>query len=89
MAILLGMGTHSVAEAKNRLPELIDRALEGEDVVITRHGRPVVELKPIPEAARCVSPEDLDWLAARRIGRLSPAENAGSLVSRMRDEEER
>jgi prevent-host-death family protein len=83
------MSTHSVAEAKNRLPELIDRALDGEDVVITRHGRPVVELKPIPERPRCVSPTDLDWLAARRIGRLSAAENAGTLVSRLRDEEER
>jgi prevent-host-death family protein len=40
--------THSVADAKKRLPELIDRALEGEDIVITRHGRPVVELKAIP-----------------------------------------
>ena len=81
------MGTHSVAEAKNRLPELIDRALKGEGVVITRHGRPVVELKPIPE--RRVSAADLDWLAARRIGRLSAAENAGSLMTRLRDEEER
>jgi prevent-host-death family protein len=82
------MSTHSVAEAKNRLPELIDRALKGEGVVITRHGRPVVELKPIPEPARAVSASDLDWLAAHRIGRLS-AGNAGTLVSRMRDEEER
>ena len=65
------MGTYSVADAKNRLPELIDRALKGEGVVITRHGRPVVELKPIPELARAVSPADLDWLAARRICRLS------------------
>jgi len=38
-------GTHSVAEAENRLPELIDRALAGEGVTITRHGRPVVELR--------------------------------------------
>ncbi len=83
------MGTHSVAEAKNRLPELIDRALKGEGVVITRHGRPVVELKPIPEPARCVSAADLDWLAAHRIGRLSEAGDAGTLVSRFRDEEER
>jgi len=29
--------THSVADAKKRLPELIDRALEGEDIVITSH----------------------------------------------------
>jgi prevent-host-death family protein len=83
------VSTHSVAEAKNRLPELIDRALKGEGVVITRHGRPVVELKPIPERPHPVSPADLDWLAAHRIRRLSETDNAGTLVSKMRDEEER
>ena len=82
------MGTHSLAEAKNRLPELIDRALKGEDVVITRHGRPVVELKPIKEPARPVSAEALDWLAARRVGKRAK-EDAGTFVSRMRDEWER
>jgi prevent-host-death family protein len=83
------MGTHSVAEAKNRLPELIDRALKGEDVVITRHGKPVVELKPIPRPPRKVTAADLDWLAARRIKLRKPAEDAGTLLSRMRDEGER
>jgi prevent-host-death family protein len=87
------MGTHSVAEAKNRLPELIDRALKGEGVVITRHGRPVVELKPIPEPARPVSAADLDWLAARRVkvkgAKKAKKKNAGELVSAMRDEENR
>jgi prevent-host-death family protein len=39
------MSTHSIAKAKNQLSELIDRALKGEGVVITRHGHPVVELK--------------------------------------------
>jgi prevent-host-death family protein len=82
------MGTHSVAEAKNKLPELIDRALKGEGVVITRHGRPVVELKPIPQPVRPVSSEALDWLAARRIKRKKITEDAATLVSRMRDEGE-
>ena len=81
------MSTHSVAEAKNRLPELIDRALNGEDVVITRHGKPVAELRPIPAQPRRVTAEDLDWLAARRIRRLSRTETAGEVVSRMRDED--
>jgi prevent-host-death family protein len=83
------MSTYSVADAKNRLPELIDRALDGEDVVITRRGQPVAALKPVPERPRPVSPQDLDWLAAHRIGRLSTKGNAGSLVSQMRDEQER
>lgn len=82
------MGTHSVADAKNRLSELIDRALEGESVVITRHGKPVVELKP---AARTVPPPsgaDVDWLAAHRVP-AKAREDAGTAVSRMRDEEAR
>jgi prevent-host-death family protein len=83
------MSTHSVAEAKNRLPELIDRALKGEEVVITRHGRPVAELRPIPTPARPVSAEALDWLAARRVKTRGVTEDAGVLVSRMRDEGER
>jgi prevent-host-death family protein len=85
------MSTHSIAKAKNQLSELIDRALKGEGVVITRHGHPVVELKPIPEPARAVSGADLDWLARRRIGigRLSATKDAGKLVSAMRDEDER
>jgi len=78
-----------VAEAKNQLSELIDRALRGEGVVITRHGRPVVELKRIPEPTSAVSAADLDWLAAHRIGRLPATGDAGTLVSDMRDEEDR
>lgn len=80
------MSTHSVAEAKNKLPELIDRALKGETVVITRHGHPVAELKPIPAPPRCVTQADLDWLKARRVGRKMK-EAAGAFVSRMRDED--
>ena len=83
------MSTHSVAEAKNRLPELIDRALDGEDIVITRHGRPVAELKAIPPRAKPVTPADLDRLAARHLGRRLADEDAGTFISKMRDEDER
>ena len=79
----------SVAEARNNLSELIDRALRGEGVVITRHGRPVVELRPVRQAARPVTGADLDWLAARRVAATRPEEDAGSLLSRMRDDEDR
>jgi len=63
------MSTHSVAEAKDRLPELITRALEGEAVVITLNGRLAVELKPVSPPGHPVTPAELDWLAQRRIGR--------------------
>jgi antitoxin (DNA-binding transcriptional repressor) of toxin-antitoxin stability system len=83
------MSTHSVVQAKNQLSELIDRAIKGEHVVITRHGRAVVELKAIAEPVHPVSPADLDWLAERRVGRAQVAENAGDLLTNLRDEQER
>ena len=80
------MGKHSVAEAKNKLSELIDRAIGGEGVVITRHGRPVVELRAIPPAAKPITPEAVDWLRQRRVGRRMPREDSVTAVSKIRDE---
>jgi prevent-host-death family protein len=80
------MSKHSVAQAKNQLSQLIDRALKGEDVVITRHGHPVVELRPVRNPARPMTAADLDWLQERRVGRLSKTEDAATLVRKMRDE---
>ena len=44
----------SIAEAKNRLPELIRAVENGESVVITRHGKPVAQLGPPPSQRRKV-----------------------------------
>jgi len=64
------MTAYSVAEAKNTLPKLIDRALQGEEIVITRRGKPVVELRPV---SRPVLPAKgtLEWLRSRRDSRPS------------------
>src|ERR1700730_5893303 len=35
------MATMTVSEARAALPEVLDRVAEGEEVTITRHGRPV------------------------------------------------
>lgn len=82
------MSQHSIADACEALPGLIDRALAGEPVEITRDGRAVVALVPLPPAQRPKPPLPagaLDWLAARRVGRAVPALDAGALVSGMRD----
>ena len=42
----------SIADAKNRLPELIRAVEQGERVVITRHGKAVAELAPAPPEHR-------------------------------------
>lgn len=38
----------NVYEAKTQLSKLIDRAMAGEDVVISRSGKPMVRLVPVP-----------------------------------------
>ena len=89
------MSTHGVADAKNHLSKLINRAMRGEGVVITRRGRPVVELKavrpatePAPQSPHPMTEADIEWLRARRVGRLSPDKDAAELVREMRDEGE-
>ncbi|HEX3972593.1 MAG TPA: type II toxin-antitoxin system prevent-host-death family antitoxin [Stellaceae bacterium] len=62
------MTSYSVADAKNKLPSLIDRAIEGEEVIITRHGKPVAELRPTP-AEVSASVGTYEWLRARRLSR--------------------
>jgi prevent-host-death family protein len=44
----------SIAEAKNRLTELIRAVEDGDQVVITRHGKPVAQLTPPPPERRKV-----------------------------------
>ena len=82
------MSSHSVAEAKNQLSKLIDRALNGEGVVITRRGQPVVELKPVRPPPRPITEADLEWLRARRVGRKMAKTDAATLVRQMREEGE-
>ena len=49
-------------EAKNRLSELLDAAENGEEVMITKHGRPVAKLTPIDNFDRAKAREAADWL---------------------------
>lgn len=73
----------SLSEAKARLSELVDLAAAGEPIVITRHGKPVLELVR-PHAAR--KPVDVD--ALRRLTERQPKqrETAGTFVRRLRDD---
>jgi len=44
----------NVAEAKARLPELIERAAGGEEIILARAGKPRARLMPLPEQARAL-----------------------------------
>lgn len=83
------MSARSIAAARNRLSDLIDRAQQGEPVVITRPGKPVAEIKALPAAARPMTRDDLAWLDVHRVPRRNALEDAGTLLSRMCDEEQR
>ena len=39
----------SVYEAKSKLSQMINKALEGEEVIITRNGEETVRLTPVPK----------------------------------------
>ena len=49
-------------EAKNRLSELLDAAENGEEVIITKHGRPVAKLVPIEPFDRDKARAAAEWL---------------------------
>ena len=51
------MPTTNVAEAKARLSRLIEKALAGEEVVISKHGKPMVKLVPYERDTR---PRDMN-----------------------------
>jgi prevent-host-death family protein len=46
----------ALAEAKATLSALLDRVERGETVVITRHNKPVAELRPVQTATRGLRP---------------------------------
>lgn len=83
------MSSYSVAYAKEQLSKLIDQALAGESVIITRHGKPVVELRASKKSEPILrpSPELIDEIAARARKRRPLGISAVDLVREMRDEE--
>jgi prevent-host-death family protein len=46
--------TINIAAAKARLPELVERASSGEEIVLARNGKPKAKLVPITAKKRCV-----------------------------------
>ena len=81
------MGTYSIAQAKDQLSRLIDKALSGEIVTITRHGKPVVSLTPSAPPPRPVTKADIEQMRLRRSLRPSSGADFATLVREMRDEE--
>jgi prevent-host-death family protein len=80
------MATYSLAEAKNQLSKLVDQALTGEPVTITRHGKAVAHLTSAEPVGRAMDKEMLNWLAKRRATRPRLKVNSVDVIRAMRDE---
>ena len=68
------MGTYSIAQAKDQLSRLIDEALAGEIVTITRNGNPVVSLTLSAPPPKPLTPEYLKAMRRRAQARPSLGE---------------
>lgn len=74
--------TLSLAEAKARLSELTERVTHGDEVVITRHGKPVARIQQVREKARRV-----DVAAFRRVTAAQAEQAPASvLIRQLRDD---
>jgi prevent-host-death family protein len=83
------LASYSVADAKNQLPRLIDKALEGEQVVITRHGKPVAELRPTKTSRPRRSKLTYEWLRARRDSRKPATVTSVELLRQLYEDDDR
>jgi len=77
------MSTITVAEAKAHLSEVLDRVERGEEVVITRRGKPVARVSQVQQPK-----EPIDWEAIDRIRESMPFQEVPSvdIIRQMRDE---
>ena len=57
-----------LAEAKNKLSELMDRAIRGQDITITRHNQDIVRLVPARHPLRESVERVIDGLKDLRKG---------------------
>jgi prevent-host-death family protein len=73
--------TVTVVEAKAHLSELLDKVESGEEVTITRHGRPVAQISPVPRPK-----QPLRSLAAFRATMPRSRKSSATLLRKMRDE---
>ena len=76
------MDKFSLAEAKARLSELVERAASGDPVCITRRGKPIALLTEAPRPRQRV---DLHALRALTAEMPIQPESASGAVRRMRD----
>jgi prevent-host-death family protein len=64
------MATVSIKEAKNRFTELVRLAEAGEDVLVTRNGKPVAEIVPVREKGGLNMEAGREYLRKQGVSQL-------------------
>jgi prevent-host-death family protein len=83
-----GMPTYSIAKAKDNLSKLVDEAVAGEEVAITRHGKVVAYVRSATERPIRQPPRELvAQIVERAKSRPTLGENGVDIIRRMRDGE--
>ncbi len=72
-----------LAEAKNKLSELLDRVEQGEEIVITRHGHAVARL--VPAARRSNEEAGLAVKAMRALRARNPVKVTTQEILQMKN----
>lgn len=77
------MLTVTLAEAKVQLSELLNKVEAGEEVIVTRRGRAVAQIRAVEKK---LEPLPLEELAAFRARMPQLAKSSVELIREMRDE---
>lgn len=82
----------SVTDAKAQLTELVRRAEAGEEIVLTRHGRPAVQLKVVTQHRNLTTEEEQDRfrrlmeISRRAARKATPGPDAAQCADHLYDE---
>lgn len=63
------MKTFGFVEAKTQFASLLERVERGEEITVTKHGRPVARLAPVVRAASSTTREIIERSKTARKGR--------------------
>jgi prevent-host-death family protein len=81
------MPVYSIAKAKDNFSKLVDEAVAGQEVAITRHGKVVAYLRSVVERPIRQPPHELVREIMARARKRPPLdEPAADIIRRMRDD---
>lgn len=76
------MAAYGTFDAKNRFSEILDRVENGEEVVITRRGKPIAKLVPMESEAdrRERARQAFEWMREMRKGNSLGGDTVRGLI---------